>query len=89
MGKQMRSINKEYLGKRVESISDLDDRMKQLGAYAAVRKIRMLSFDEDASDDLYVYRVNKTNESISARRGVSQIAERVYLLPAYRSVWPF
>lgn len=85
----MRRINKEYIGKEVESISDLNEQMKQIDAYAAVRNIQMISFDEDESDDLYIYRINKTIDPISNRKGSKQIAERVYLLPVYRSVWPF
>lgn len=89
MGKEMRNINKEYLGKKVNSVNDLNSQMEQIDAYAAVRKIQMISFDEDESEDLYVYRLNRTSAPITARRGVNQIAERVFLLPTYQSSWPF
>lgn len=89
MGKLMRSINKEYVGKEVESVEELNEQMEQIDACAAVRKIQMISFDEDESDHLYIYRVNKSPDTIQARYGAEQIAERVFRLPTYRSVWPF
>lgn len=89
MGKRMNQINKQYLGKPVVSVSELNEEMESLNAYAVVRKIQMVSFDEDESDGLYIYRINGTKDAMCSRKDAKQLDKRVYQISTYHSMWPF